>query len=77
MTDERPRKLTREELEPDPGFEEASRDTAKFHSGRPAFFQDRPVRQTAPLTWHHVVLVLIVMVGLVAVAWACAWGVQG
>lgn len=63
-------------------------DTARYHPGRaslpmedypgrPAFIHDRKGRQSPPLTWPHVGLVAVIALALVAVAFACAWGIKG
>jgi hypothetical protein len=42
---------------------------------RPALFRDRPLRPQT--TWQHVAVLAILAVTLIAVVWACAWGVRG
>jgi hypothetical protein len=59
-------------------MDESERDTARYHTpGRPALFSDRPVKQSPPLTWPHVGLVAVIALAMVAVAFACAWGIKG
>lgn len=66
------RRLSDDDLEPDPGW---VRDTARYHTGRT--LPERPVGRVQPLTWAHVGLVAVCAFALVAVAFACAWGIKG